>query len=115
MDNFKKRSNPSPQLGSAAVSLNGEDRDNRESMAVTGPIVDCYDDVSWDQLRVEEDGLLIVDSHGTIVQRGQAHELADTCLLDTFFFIERPAASPSACTSLEETTAMAAAHVAFEC
>ena len=80
MDNFKKRScNPSP-LGSAAVSLNGEDR---ESMAVTGPIVDCYDDVSWDQLRVEEDGLLIVDSHGTIVHRGRAHELADTCLLDT--------------------------------
>ena len=45
-------------------------------------MVDAYDDASWDQLRIAEDGLLIVDSHGTIVHRGSAHQLSDNELMD---------------------------------
>ena len=49
---------------------------------MVGVLVDAYDDASWDQLRIAEDGLLIVDSHGTIVHRGSAHQLSDNELMD---------------------------------
>ena len=83
MDNrtnfIHRRRDAVPQpLGS--ISLQQED--HREPLAIVGPIVDCYDDQSWDQLRIVKDGLLIVDANGTIVHRGMEHDMADTGLLD---------------------------------
>ena len=46
-----------------------------EAFAVIGTIVDCPKDNSW-ELRIITDGLLAVDTKGTIVFRGQISDLA---------------------------------------
>jgi guanine deaminase len=46
-----------------------------QPFAVTGTIVDCPPDYSWNQLRIIERGLLVVDGQGTIVHRGAESDL----------------------------------------
>ena len=43
---------------------------------MTGTIVDCPKDNTWD-LRIVTDGLLVIDAKGTIVFRGEVNDLTE--------------------------------------
>ena len=47
-----------------------------EAFAITGTIVDCPKDDSWD-LRIATDGLLVINEKGTIVFRGTISDLTE--------------------------------------
>ena len=47
-----------------------------EAFAITGTIVDCPEDDSWD-LRIATDGLLVINEKGTIVFRGKISDLTE--------------------------------------
>ena len=47
-----------------------------EAFAVTGTIVDCPKDNTW-ELRIVTEGLLVIDDQGTIVFRGEVNDLTE--------------------------------------